>query len=63
MNGKGDKRRPMQISNEEMNKRWDAIFNGIPNANMFDNVELNDEDTKCESKGQETSTVDENSTD
>ena len=53
----------MQISNEEMNKRWDAIFNGKPNANMFDNVELNDEDTKCESKGQETSTVDENSTD
>jgi len=24
--GKGDKRRPTQISDEEMAKRWDAIF-------------------------------------
>ena len=63
MNGKGDKRRPMQISHEELAARWDAIFNGKPNPNMFDNVESNDEDTKCESKGQKTSTVDENSTD
>jgi hypothetical protein len=25
--GKGDKRRPQQISEEEMRKRWDKIFN------------------------------------
>jgi hypothetical protein len=26
MNGKGDSRRPMQISHEEYEKRWEAIF-------------------------------------
>ena len=36
MNGKGDKRRPMQISQEELDARWDAIFKSKPHENMFD---------------------------
>jgi hypothetical protein len=26
MNGKGDKRRPMQISRKEFEKKWDDLF-------------------------------------
>lgn len=32
-NGKGDKRRPRQISREEFDKRWDAIFKPKRNEN------------------------------
>ena len=35
MTGKGDKRRPMQISQQELDDRWDAVFNAKPNENMF----------------------------
>ena len=40
MNGKGDKRRPMQISQEELDARWDAIFKQKPNKEMFDDINL-----------------------
>jgi len=38
MTGKGDKRRPMQISQQELDDRWDAVFNAKPNENMFDHL-------------------------
>ena len=40
MTGKGDKRRPMQISQQELDDRWDAVFNAKPNENMFDDLNL-----------------------
>ena len=49
MNGKGDKRRPMQISHEELAARWDAVFNGKPNANLL-NLDYKEEKIKEEKK-------------
>ena len=38
MSGKGDKRRPMQISQEELDKRWEAVFKNKPAEDMFDHL-------------------------
>ena len=35
---KGSGRRPMQISQEELDKRWEAVFNGKPAEDMFDHL-------------------------
>jgi len=48
MNGKGDKRRPMQISQEELDARWDAIFKQKPNEEMFDENDLSSKDKEKE---------------
>ena len=48
MNGKGDKRRPMQISQEELDARWDAIFVQKPHENMFDENDLSSKDKEKE---------------
>ena len=38
MAGKGDKRRPMKVNQEDYASNWDAIFKGKPNENMFDHL-------------------------
>ena len=43
-NGKGDKRRPIQISEEEFARRWKEVFGG---GDV--NKEENAIETKCES--------------
>jgi hypothetical protein len=48
MNGKGDKRRPQEISDEEMKERWDAIFKQKPNEEMFDENDLSSKDKEKE---------------
>ena len=35
---KGDKRRPMKISQEELDKRWEAVFKNKPAEDMFDHL-------------------------
>lgn len=54
MNGKGDKRRPMQISQEELDANWDAIFKQKPNEEMFDNMNLDPKDEKVKEDKEET---------
>ena len=34
--GKGSGRRPQTISDEELEKAWNAIFDGHPNEGQFD---------------------------
>jgi len=36
--GKGSGRRPQNISDEELEKAWNAIFAGHPNEDDFENV-------------------------
>jgi len=48
MNGKGDKRRPQEISDEEFKQRWDAIFVQKPHENMFDENDLSSKDKEKE---------------
>ena len=50
MNGKGDKRRPQEISDEEFKKNWDAIFKSKPHENMFDENDLSSKDEETEEK-------------
>lgn len=54
MNGKGDKRRPMQISQEELDANWNAIFKQKPNEKMFDNMNLDPKDEKVKEDKEET---------
>ena len=35
---KGSGRRPMQISQEELDKRWEAVFKNKPAEDMFDHL-------------------------
>jgi hypothetical protein len=34
--GKGSGRRPQNISDEELEKNWNALFHGHPNEGQFD---------------------------
>ena len=54
MNGKGDKRRPQSVSNEQFASNWDTIFSGKPNANMFDDMNLDPKEEKIKEEKKET---------
>ena len=54
MNGKGDKRRPQSVSNEQFASNWDTIFSGKPNANMFDDMNLDPKEENVKEEKKET---------
>tara|TARA_R110001606_G_scaffold395952_1_gene569220 strand:- start:1377 stop:1517 length:141 start_codon:yes stop_codon:yes gene_type:complete len=46
MTGKGDKKRPMQISNEQFEKNFEAIFGNKKEVKDADKVKSKPEDKK-----------------
>ena len=48
MNGKGDKRRPMNISKEEYSDNWDRIFKKKSGNLSFSEQDIKEGNGKCE---------------